>query len=103
MPTIQNSILLWYLGISNIERVFSPRPEVLKTVLHTREYIFIKSPLVTNDIGKIPGKKGLPSVEGTGLRYKRGRCCWLFYMRILRDCCLGFGLREWKSPGEWRR
>ena len=75
MCTIPNSIVLRYLGISNIERVFSPMPEVLKTVLHTREYIFIKSQLITNNIAKIQGKKGLPSAEGTGPRYRRGCCC----------------------------
>ena len=29
-----------------------------------KDYIFTKSPLVTNDIDNIPGKKGLLSAEG---------------------------------------
>ena len=33
-------------------------PEVLNGALYTRDYNFIKSPLVTNNISNIPGKKG---------------------------------------------
>ena len=35
-------------------------------MLHTREYSSIKSPLETNDIGNILGKKGLPFAVGGG-------------------------------------
>ena len=37
---------------------------VLKGVLRTKDYILTKSPLVTNDMGNTPGKKGLLSAEG---------------------------------------
>ena len=37
---------------------------VLKGVLQRKDYIFTKSPLITNDIGNTPGKKGLLSAEG---------------------------------------
>ena len=37
---------------------------MLKGVLQRKDYIFTKSPLITNDIGNTPGKKGLLSAEG---------------------------------------
>jgi len=46
-------------------------PEVLDRALHTRDYNFIKSPLVTNDIGNVPGKKGLLFAEGAGHKVRR--------------------------------
>ena len=64
MRTIPNSGLLRYLGIFNIERVFPTTPEVLKEVLHTKSYSFVKPPLVTRNIGSILGKKGLFFAEG---------------------------------------
>ena len=32
-------------------------------MLQTKDYVFAKSPLVTNDIGNTPGKNGLLSAE----------------------------------------
>lgn len=40
--------------------------EVPKGVLHTKSYRFIKSPLVTNDMGNILRAKELLFVEGAG-------------------------------------
>ena len=71
MRTIPNSGLLRYLGIFNIERVFPTTPEVLKEVLHTKSYSFIKPPLVTRDIGNILGKKGLLFAEGEEHKVQR--------------------------------
>jgi len=51
--------------------VFLTTPEVLKGVLHTRSYSFIKLPLVTNDIGNILGKKGLLFSEGEECKVQR--------------------------------
>lgn len=59
MCTILKSGLLWYPGIFNIERAFSGMPEGLKDVLHTKSYSLINPPVVTNDIGNIPGDKGM--------------------------------------------
>ena len=53
--TIPNNRLPRHLGISNA---------LLKGVLQTQDYIFTKLPLITNDIGNIPGKKGLLFAEG---------------------------------------
>jgi len=71
MRTIPNSGLLRYLGIFNIERVFPTTPEVMKEVLHTKSYSFIKPPLLTNDIGNIIGKKGLLFAEGEEHKMQR--------------------------------
>ena len=37
---------------------------MLKGVVQRKDYIFTKPPPVTNDIGNIPGKKGLLFAEG---------------------------------------
>jgi len=71
MRTIPNSGLLRYLGIFNIERIFPTTPEVLKEVLHTKSYSFIKPPILTNDIGGILGKKGLLFTEGEEHKMQR--------------------------------
>jgi len=39
---------------------------MLKGVLHTKNHSLIESPLVMNDVSSVPGKKGLPFVEGAG-------------------------------------
>ncbi|PUU77225.1 hypothetical protein B9Z19DRAFT_1086620 [Tuber borchii] len=41
---------------------------VLKGVLQTKDYIFTKWALVTNDIGNTPGKKGATIHGGWGIR-----------------------------------
>ena len=41
-------------------------PEVLNGALHTRGYSIIKLHLVKNNIGNVPGKKGLLFAEGAG-------------------------------------
>jgi len=46
--------------------------EVLDGALHTRDYNFIKLPLVTNNISNVPGKKELLFVEGAGHEVRRG-------------------------------
>jgi len=75
-------------------------PEVLNGALYTRDYNFIKSPLVTNNISNIPGKKGLLFAEGVGHEVRRGIT---FRMRKLKDCCPGFNLGEWECPRGWQR
>jgi len=47
-------------------------PEVLNGTLHTRDYSFIKSPLVINGIGGVPGKEGLLFAGGAGDEVRRG-------------------------------
>ena len=47
-------------------------PEVLNGALHTRDYNFVKSPLVTNGIGNVPGKEGLLFAEGAGDEVRGG-------------------------------
>ncbi|RPA96817.1 cytochrome P450 [Choiromyces venosus 120613-1] len=64
MRTIPNSGLLRYLGAFNMERIFPTTPEMLKEVLHTKSYSFIKPPLLTKDVGNIFGTKGLLFAEG---------------------------------------
>ncbi|PUU84152.1 cytochrome P450 [Tuber borchii] len=71
MRTIPNSGLLRYLGIFNIEQIFPTTPEVLKEVLHTKSYSFIKPPLVARNIGSILGKKGLLFAEGEEHKVQR--------------------------------
>ncbi|KAG0133876.1 cytochrome P450 [Tuber indicum] len=71
LRTIPNSGLLRYLGIFNTERVFPTTPEVLKEVLHTKSYTFIKPTLLTNDIGRILGRKGLLFAEGEEHKVQR--------------------------------
>jgi len=53
-------------------RLLLARPEVINGALHTRDYEFIKSPPVTNNISEIPGKNGLLFAEGTGHEVRRG-------------------------------
>ena len=46
--------------------------EVRNRALHTRDYSFIKSPLVANNISNVPGKKRLLFVEGSGREVRKG-------------------------------
>jgi len=75
-------------------------PEVLNGALHTRDYNSIKSPLVTNNISKIPGKKGQLFAEGVVHEVKREVS---FRNRKLKGCCPGINLGGWKFPREWQR
>jgi len=65
-----------------------------------RDYNFIKSLLVTNNISNIPGKKGLLFAEGVGHEVRRGMA---FRMRKLKGCCPGLNLGEWECPSRWQR
>jgi len=53
------------LGIFSIEWVFPTTPEMLKGVLHVKNYTFIKSTLVTD------GKKELLFAGGAGHKVQR--------------------------------
>ena len=58
-----------------------------------RDYNFIKSPLLTNNISNTPGKKGLLFAEGVGYEVRRGMA---FRMRKLKGRCPGLNLGEWE-------
>jgi len=73
--------------------------KVLKEVLQIKSYKFIKPPLVTNDIGKILGKKGLLFVEPE----VRGKLLLPSFSRVhIKGLVLGFwskGVEMTESSG----
>lgn len=76
--------------IFNIARLLFTIPEVLNGALHTRDCNFIKSPLVTNDVGNVPEKKGLLFAECVEHKGQRG----LTSHAQTTGWCPGFNLGE---------
>ena len=61
---------------------------------------FVKSPLVTNEMGDILGKRGLLFVEVKSIGCRVSCCCRLSRTRILEDWCSDLDLRS-RNDRRW--
>ena len=71
MRNVPNRGLIRYRGFLNQERLLPTSPEMLKEVLHTQSYTFIKPSLIREGIGRVFGTTGLLFVEGEEHRHQR--------------------------------
>ena len=69
--SVANRGMIRYRSFLNQERILPTSPEILKEVLHTQPYTFVKPPYMRLGIGSVLGLKGLLFVEGKEHQHQR--------------------------------
>ena len=71
MRSVPNRGMIRYLSFLNEERILLTSPELLKEVLHTQAYAFVKPAYYRVGLGRVFGPRALPFTEGEEHRYQR--------------------------------